>query len=68
LKVLIQLVATLDQSHLEAQALRRGRSVEAIVAEIAGDCECRAHDSIKWRDGVERVATSVALESTTRSS
>ncbi len=61
MNVTIVLTITLDDDLLIAVAERCGQPVEVIVRELAYDLECRAHDSCRWRDGVERVGSSVAV-------
>jgi hypothetical protein len=44
-----------DEAAMEHEAKRRGRSLESAVREVLGDIECRLFDSVRHRDGVERV-------------
>lgn len=59
-QVQIHLSVALDIEVAASIALHRGVAVEAVLSEIAGDCECRAHDSVRYRHGVVSVASRLA--------
>jgi hypothetical protein len=40
---------------LERDAQRRQRPIEAAITEAIVDLECRLHDAVRYRDGVERI-------------
>ncbi len=55
----IQLAIELDEDLIASIAEKRGVPVDQVIKEIAGDCECRAHDAIRWRHAVDRVGVSI---------
>jgi hypothetical protein len=57
-RVTVTLDVALEAAHVYARAEREGRTVEQVLAEIAADLECRAHDGLRWRDGVTAVKVS----------
>jgi len=59
MKADITLTVTLDDHVLISEALRRGRPPASIAREIIGDVECRVVDAVRWRDGVDHVASRV---------
>lgn len=61
MKVILQLVISLDEDHLIAGALRSGRTLDVVAREVAGYLECLAHDSIRWRDAVDQVGSSASV-------
>jgi hypothetical protein len=63
-RVTILLDIALDADAVVALAEHRGRPVESIIREIAGDLECRCVDACRWRQGVDRVGSSVAVSIT----
>lgn len=55
MKVTFVVSIDLDEGLIELDAKRRGRA----LAEVVSDCECRLVDSVRFRDGVQRVGSEV---------
>ena len=55
-----EVLVTLDEAEIEREGKRRGFTLERAHETVIADVECRLHDSIQYRDGVERVGISFA--------
>lgn len=56
MKVTFAIEVEIDGAALELEAKRAGLSLERAQQSLLNDIECRLHDSIQYRNAVEKVA------------
>jgi len=60
----VQFIVTVqvDQAAIEYEAKRRGRPLPVARNEVIADLECLLFDSIRHRDGVDRVGVTIVQD------
>ena len=60
MQVRFEVLVNLHQAEILREGKRCGFTLERAHEAVLADIECRLHDSIQYRDGVERVGISFA--------